>query len=271
MTTLRKKHQILINDNVRMRAYERAIHKIVRTDDIVADMGCGLGVLSFMAARSGAARIHAVEVDPDTLNIARTETEHAGLTPRIIFHNGLAQKIAVPERVDVIVSETMGSFGFNENILPLLIDARTYWLKPGGRICPQALALTLAPADIVTPRRSGLHVMNVAMDALLAAPITTERVNFLETNERDLVVRPSFTFTRDGNFTGIAGWFTAWLAERISFCTGPTHHDTHWHQGFLPLRKPIPVRAGQQLHLIFGIGPDESGLQSVMEFDFEIV
>jgi SAM-dependent methyltransferase len=271
MQKLRKKHQVLLDDSVRVRAYERALKTIVQPGDIVADLGCGLGILSFIAARAGAARIHAVEVEPRTLALAREEAKLAGLEERVVFHEGLVQNIDIPERVDVVVTETMGSLGLDENIVPLILDAKKYWLKDGGTICPCRIAIALVPIDATINYRGAVVVIDSVEEAcFLATPYESDPLDLMSTTEQDFVVRPRFTMTRSGLLSGFAGWFTVWLTEKISFSSAPHCTDTHWHQRLLPLREPIAVKEGQQLDVILGIGPDDSGLQSIVEYDFTL-
>ncbi len=268
---LRKKHQVLLDDTIRVRAYERAIQAIVQPGDIVADFGCGLGILSMTAARAGAARVHAIEVEPNTLALAQQEIETAGFAATMQFHEGLAQDLEVPERVDVVVTETLGSLGLDENILPLLLHARRHWLKPEGRICPIRLTLTLAPTtfsaktDDLRPRSAV-----IAPSTFLAAPHTSKPVDFTKTKKNTFVTELAFSVTHNGTLRGFAGWFEVWLTEDIHFATGPNDPPTHWQQAFLPIRNPIPLRAGQRINFILGIGPDDSGLESVIEYDFLI-
>ena len=271
MQILREKHQVLLNDEIRVAAYERAIQAIVKPGDLVADLGCGLGVLRFMAARAGAARIHAVEIEPETLTLAKTEAKEAGLSSRIHFHEGLVQEIDVPERVDVVVTETLGSLGLDENILSLLIDAKRYWLKAGGVMCPQRLQLFFAPT-MHTPHQPGLqpHAELIAPTTFLAAPAASQPLEFLKARSKNFVAELSFPIEHDGILYGFAGWFEVWLTNEIHFSTGPDAPPTHWQQAFLPIRTPLQLRKGQRLDFIVGIGPDDSGLESIVEFDFVI-
>lgn len=271
MQVLREKHQILLNDEVRVAAYEHALHAIVRPGDIVADLGCGLGVLSFIAARAGATRIHAVEIEPETLRLAKEEAKAAGLHSRIHFHEGLVQEIDVPERVDAVVTETLGSLGLDENILSLLIDAKRYWLRPGGVICPQQLTLTVVPTTHRSAR-SGLqpHAEFVSPCSFLAAPATSQSLYFAKATQKNFVTELQFAILCDGVLHGFAGWFDIWLTDDVHFATSPNDPPTHWQQAFLPIREPVTVRQGQVLDFVLGIGPDDSGLESIIEFDFAI-
>src|SRR4051812_47056359 len=54
-------HDRMLADEVRMGAYREGIAKHVSHGDVVLDLGTGTGVLAFLAARSGARVVHAVE------------------------------------------------------------------------------------------------------------------------------------------------------------------------------------------------------------------
>jgi type I protein arginine methyltransferase len=100
----------------------------------VLDVGCGTGILSIFAARSGAKHVYAIEL----ASIA----EHA---KTIIADNGLADKITVirskveeaelpVDSVDIIISEWMGYFLIYESMFDSVIYARDKWLAKDGMV-----------------------------------------------------------------------------------------------------------------------------------------
>ena len=56
-------HEEMLKDRVRTKAYQKAIENNPNDfkDKIVLDIGCGTGILSIFAARSGAKHVYGVE------------------------------------------------------------------------------------------------------------------------------------------------------------------------------------------------------------------
>ena len=51
----------------------------------------------------------------------------------------------MPEKVDTIISEPLGTFLLNERMLETFVIARQKFLKPGGRMFPTKAELFLVP------------------------------------------------------------------------------------------------------------------------------
>ena len=123
-------HRLLLEDHVRMDAYERAIRELVKPGDVVLDVGTGSGILAMLAARAGASRVHAVE-SADVVGLAEQNVRANGLENIIVVHHGDARELTPMEPVDVLVSECMGRFLIDDGMIPAIVAAGKR-LKPGG-------------------------------------------------------------------------------------------------------------------------------------------
>src|SRR6267378_3204646 len=87
------------------------------------DLGCGTGILSFLACSMGARRVVAI----DKRNVAdATElmARHLGFADRISVLHRDSGTVSLPEPADLLVTETLGMLGLDEGILGSVIDAR---------------------------------------------------------------------------------------------------------------------------------------------------
>jgi predicted RNA methylase len=119
----------MINDTGRNVFYKAAIEQSVR-DRVVCDIGTGTGLLSILAAKAGAAKVYAVEMDPGRADYARRMFAQLGLSDKVEVINDNFFNTDIT--ADIYVSETIGSQIFNENIIPLSEHIRT----KGGTFLP---------------------------------------------------------------------------------------------------------------------------------------
>ena len=109
-------HLSMLVDDVRTGAYRQAISQVVKSGDVVVDVGCGSGILTFLACRAGARHVYAIESEP-VIEMAKLVAGQNGFQDKVTFLNDVSFKVDIQERADVIVTETMGTFGFEEGIL----------------------------------------------------------------------------------------------------------------------------------------------------------
>ena len=245
-------HLTLLQDPHRMDCYERAIRHLVRPGMTVLDVGAGTGVLSMLAAKAGAAKVHAVESMP-VAGLARQLVAHNGLSSIVEVHQADMRDLAPVEPVDLIVSDCLGRFLVDDNMIPAWSAARR-WLKPDGVCCPARIELKLAPVrDIPLRPVQGFrdHVYGLdfspaityalnycyhgvfGAEALLATAQTYHAWDLRESPPTfDDEVR--FELDHDGALKGVLGWFEATLSPGVVLSNGPGVH-THWGQYMFPL------------------------------------
>lgn len=73
------------------RGVLRLMQRVVRPGDLVADLGAGSAVLSIAAARLGAARVAAIELDPDAIGNAEENVARNAVADRVTVIEGDAE------------------------------------------------------------------------------------------------------------------------------------------------------------------------------------
>jgi amino acid adenylation domain-containing protein len=146
----------MTHDEPRNRAYRSAIQKSVH-GKIVLEIGTGAdAILARFCVEAGAERVYAVEQREDAWRRASNLIETMGLAGRILLIQGDSTKLLLPEKVDVCVSEILGTIGSSEGVIPILNDARRF-LKDVGIMIPQRCVTRIAavslPENLVDPLR----------------------------------------------------------------------------------------------------------------------
>jgi hypothetical protein len=257
-------HRGLLQDEVRTNAFRDAIRRSVTPESVVLDLGTGSGILALFAAEAGARRVFAIDAT-HSADLASFLARHLGFSDRIQVIHDHSTKVELPERANVLVTETLGSFGFNEQILSSVIDARARLLTADAVIIPQRIELFLVPSDdaSIYERRVSwwngkpygfdfsplsvfasniVFVGSVARDSFLAAPARVIAADLTTIRSADVSGHAQFTATRGGMLHGFAGWFRAELADGIELSNEAP--GSHWEHVFLPLASPVNVEAG---------------------------
>ena len=125
-------HRSLLSDRQRTEGYRRAIFATVKKGDVALDLGTGMGILALFACQAGARKVYAIEAR-DVIEIAKRACLQNGYQDRVVFLKGLSYRLDLPEKVDVLITETMGNLGLEENILGTVMDARKRFLKRDGQ------------------------------------------------------------------------------------------------------------------------------------------
>lgn len=95
----------------------------VEPGETVIDVGCGSGVLSFVAARLGAGRVYGTDVVPEAVEVATSNARMLGLEDRTDFRAGSLLDPLDGVVADVVIGDVSG--------IPDAVAALTDWF-PGG-------------------------------------------------------------------------------------------------------------------------------------------
>jgi type I protein arginine methyltransferase len=267
----------MLSDDIRMQAYQKAIFQQVKTGDTVLDLGAGTGILSFLALKAGAKKVYLVE-KTDSIQLAKIIAEKNGFSGQIEFLQQNSKQVALDEKVDIIISETLGSFAVDENTLDFILDARLRLLKEGGILLPSQIKLHLAPINVpeiykkVTfwKQISGIDfspafdvfsrkimIEDIHKKSLLSSAVEFSDLNLYAINQPDLQNKIHFKINKKGTIHGVAGWFDLSLTENIRLTTSPNNPLTHWKQAFFPFQQPIEVIQGDMMEFTLQVSAAE--------------
>ncbi len=267
-------YKAMMADAGRMGAYRRAIQAVC-PGKVVCEIGVGLAPLSLMALEAGATRVYGVEVSAGTLEVATQIVADNGYGPdRFIPVQGLSTQIDLPERVDVLLSETLDSMGIGENTAVYMADARARVMTPEGIFLPAALDCHVALASPegyarerafwmeTMPSAYGMeyglaaeefknckHTLPVASAELHSDWALWQQIDFLDDATYRHMVPLVTPVTRTGTILGFATAFDARLSDGVHLRTFPDDPETHWYQGFNAFLQPIEATAGDVVYM----------------------
>jgi histone-arginine methyltransferase CARM1 len=280
-------HSMMLQDETRMNSFQRAFFEN-RSDfegKVIMDVGSGSGILAFFAIQAGAAKVYCVEASPMAEVITQLAAANGWSDKIVVVHNILQDiRDEVPEKVDCIISETLGYFLFAERGLETMIAARERFLKPGGKLYPSAATLCVAPfsdgklfdarmleskvfwnsssyygVDLTCMReRAQLELFRRPLcdqfhPDQLKAEARVERFDFMTLRSEQLAnIEIDFNFQAlaASLIHGIAAWFEVHFegtnCESI-LSTSPWDCLTHWWQSRVTLLEPLAVNKLQRI------------------------
>jgi len=274
-------HFWMMNDAVRNQAYDLALQELVTPASTVLDIGTGSGLLAMQSARAGAKQVFTCEMEPIIAEMAE----------KIIMRNGYRQVIKVitgdsnllqipqdiPERADILVTETFGAWLPAEGALQTIYHARQHLLKPEAKIIPCAgvmYVVLLEAAELhgryfagyssgfdlswfnhISPYADYKFIGQIGQHEyrLLTEPVPLPRLDFYHAPPQLPELHLELEITNSGTIHGICSWFDLWLSDRHMITTHPdrslAHNAPSYGQWVQLLEEPLTVEAGDTKEL----------------------
>jgi hypothetical protein len=277
-------HRSLVGDDVRNKAFRSSIAATVRPGDVVLDLGAGSGILSLFAVQAGAARVYALERAPVAAALARQIVASNGFADRVQIVEADVSFATVIEPVNVIVSEWLGVYGVDENMLAAVLLARDRWLVPEGRMIPGVTTAWIAPVfNGAGSEAIAFWAQQYGLDLSALAPFNLDEVVWQPQGARaeDLradpqpiwstdpgkleagrAVRPFSaepSFTVSGPVNGLVAWFSAEMPGTEPLTNRPGSPMTHWGNFLFPIANAATAQPADELRVGFHCVPSSLG------------
>jgi len=249
------------------------LKKTVKKNSIVVDIGSGLGFISFAASRLGAKKCILYEVDTSVAQLSKIIAKQNRIQNCQILSMHTAE-IKVPPKADIVVSETLGSFAYEENIIENMETAKEFIRNQEGKLegtlIPGKLKQFIAPVsgnqtfelvntwdkigfdlDFSLARKrsvSNMFQQSVSPTEIWKGKESTmvwDNLNFYEKNSSIRRSR-NLLWKIDSNMKlhGFCLWWEAELVPGVVLSTSPFEPKTHWEQVFIPVEEPVSCQVG---------------------------
>ncbi|MFZ5890278.1 MAG: 50S ribosomal protein L11 methyltransferase [Myxococcota bacterium] len=247
-----KEHVLMVNDLPRGQAFLDAMREKIRPGDVVLEVGTGAGLLACMAVRLGAKRVYTVEQSPQLHRVATQVFEANGVADRVTLINAHSKNLVelgvVREPVNVFVTETIGTQGLDEGIIPIFQHVKPL-LAPDARLIPESVVFRHCLVNMtgIRERFEVLHPIFGFDLSALNAEIESNNVYWLnpiepwrevssrgETRRYDLLDFDAassvqeLTISKNDVCDGMFTWADFKLSERCSLETRYTHLGCSW-------------------------------------------
>jgi protein arginine N-methyltransferase 1 len=264
-------HRTLIADHVRNQAFHDALSTTIKKGEtVVADIGAGTGLIGLMAAKLGAREVLLYEA-----------AEVAGVAAQTIKANRAkgchlmpchSTEMEEPPRVDLVVSETLGNYALEENIIDTLADARMRHLKDGGVMIPARIRQFVVPviSDRIHKELTVWDGVGFEIDLSVAREMSLNNVYVRSFSAQELLDggggakiwdevalgsdtrgarkgEASWKLDAAQTIYGFAYWWVAELVPGVSLSTAPDAPRTHWEQLYFPLKQPMSLEAQESV------------------------
>ena len=283
-------HIAMLDDHLRTDAYLAAIKQVVRTGDVVVDLGTGTGVFAVAAAQAGARTVYAIE-ESRMADVAASVFEVNGVADVVQLVRERSTSVELPELADVLVAEIVGNDPLDERLLESTDDARRRFLKPGARLIPNRLGIWARPLTVPAEtlqrhlfrsdhvrewnRRYGMDfaplvdatansavVFKATPKELAGWPspvpdIQLADLDLAQAQNATLDVHGTAPSTTGGVVNAIALFATLRLSQAVTLSTGAPAPVNHWRLPIQLVSPALVLDAGDLMSVRYRYGYDD--------------
>ncbi|MBN3950382.1 MAG: amino acid adenylation domain-containing protein [Nostoc sp. NMS7] len=262
-------YHAMTNDLERNQQYQYAINELVR-DRIVVEIGTGQdAILARLCVAAGAEKVYAIEGDEEAYNRAVALVKRLGLAEKIILIHSYSQRVELPSKADVCISEIIGTIGGSEGVTTILNDARRFLKEDACMIphrCITKIAAVTLPDELqANPgfnQMAGHYVQQIFAHAghpfdlrmciknfpqgnFISDSDIFEDLDFTDVTDTEYSRKITLKIINSGRFDGFLLWLNLYPAPNV-LIDNLEQENSNWLPVYLPVFTPgIIVSPGE--------------------------
>lgn len=216
-------------DSERIKAFKLAIEKIIKSHHIVLDAGTGTGIFGMIAAKSGAKKVIAVDIDPQLVEIAKLNASNNNLE-NMNFKVADLTRDTLEDSFDVVLMEILDTGMIAESQAQIINSLhKNKVLREDSIMLPNKMEsfielinydFNLYGFKFLMPLQARNFGVNTGVKKVFSKPISYERVDFKKTVDIKVDSTISIEVQEEGMINAIR--LTSALDLLINTKIGPT-------------------------------------------------
>jgi predicted RNA methylase len=238
----------LLCDDQRLSAIKEAIDKYVEDGDVVADLGAGVGALSFLASKV-ADTVYAVEMDREVYEKGQEIMQRQGID-NVEYVLADARDVELPEKVDVVMCEMLDTALVAELQVPVMNEAIQKLCHEETTVIPTAAKTTAKLVQCDFEFYGGSFPLphfeeyGSRESQALSEEVVYHEVDFSEENSELVEQRITITATESGTVNGMQLNTDVRFGEDLDYVGASAWLDAPLN---LPFDEEVPVEPGDSV------------------------
>jgi len=243
-------HYELLADRARLEPLKQAITLSARGRRVL-ESGAGSGILSILAARSGARIVYATEPDPNVAQFTRENVARSGYANIIKVIERDTRSVTLCEldgcRVDMVIAEHLSTWQVTEGQVPVMNYVNKNLAEEGAvRIpewaenCVELACSNFRFEDVVELRTAYFGFSGIPEPTLLSDPKEAYRVHFNFVNPTSIRCTVDVKATQSGTVNSLRLTSPLLIFPKIAFQSS----DSLVPPVIIPLEMDVRVSAG---------------------------
>lgn len=240
-------HYEMVSDKKRVIPFKKAIFATCKGKRVL-ESGTGSAILSILAAKAGAQKVYAVEIDREVAKFAKENIKKAGYQNIITLIEGDVKKVQLKdidnEKVDVVIAENLSTWQVTEPQIQIMNHINKNLLKKKGIALPTTILNNLEIAqsqyrfeDVIDLRTHYFEFAGIRESKLLSKKFLFLKIDLTRQNSPIVKKKTKIKVNSSGIVNSIRLTSPLQVYKDITFDAS----DSLMPPVIFPLEKDIPV------------------------------